>query len=1041
MSIYLLKFSACLLVFWLVYVLFLEKLSVHYFKRIYLLGAFMLSLVIPKLTITHYLEPVIADFETMPATVATDMQFSELSPEELPFWNLETTLWVIYGLGVLLLSIRFALNLFKIYQRISNNEKIQERALIYVLLTEHRIPHSFFKYIFFNKSHFESNKIPNEVILHEETHAKQWHSLDILLIELLQIAFWFHPLIYILKHHIKLNHEFLADQAVLKRGVATKNYQNILLQFSSSASNHQLISTINYSSIKKRFTVMKTQTSKTRIWLSSLLLLPVCAILFYSFAEREYIEKEISDENNNRKDSFLVTVAKNGKALELNCESGCKWSHLVLEPNTNEYIINDYGFSEGKTIETDQFTFAIKANNNGVQLNGLKGTAWLDLAFSLSGNKKQAINQLGMTTFDKKSSNQVDNDLRKRAEENYYKKQFFKIKDNSGKYVKKRFFELDYNNKVKWVYAEDIPYTTIDVTQAHFNDIIASKKYIVKLNGNYIPKDELSKYKASDFITFSYTPISGLAKMNEESVVNLITTEVYDVYVKTMVMHYNDVIEDYEKQIPLLKNDSNKNLKEIVSTFEFLNYNYNRFTPKIIKKYNINPPTPIAKTIIDNVNQSYLNIPILYIDENNNLYLDNKPTSLESIQKDFNNLVKNKKSELLLEANGRRVNNSFVEEIMAAIGDNLLNISVPNGQTLIFNPDFKTENQKQQNPPTKKQIAEYNAWAKKLNESESKIIKMKDFEKYHAIYKLMTPEQKEGAEDFPEPSSIPPPPPPSDPKSPNSKRKTLKQIIKETPQNIESGYVMLKNGETHFYRIIRGTKIYYNKNGYQTDNKGNVLPPPPPPPQKPEENLPTKPKKSKNKVNDLVETFGYTSGDKNILENYAKAHPESVTKAIVEEEIVEMVEIPADQEGTTELYGKKYKYITKDGFTNYYSSDGKKFNEKEFEKYIELERLDYIKNTKESFLVINGKEVKNPQVQLTKKEFENLELSLSAGRIKNFKIKALGVKSQIIQGNKMPKKILTQLNLSNQEVFSVQIFDIKSDLEVKIAPVILMVSK
>lgn len=39
---------------------------------------------------------------------------------------------------------------------------------------------------------------------------------------------------------------------------------------------------------------MKTQTSKTRIWFSSLLLLPIIATLFYSFAEREYIEKDIS---------------------------------------------------------------------------------------------------------------------------------------------------------------------------------------------------------------------------------------------------------------------------------------------------------------------------------------------------------------------------------------------------------------------------------------------------------------------------------------------------------------------------------------------------------------------------------------------------------------------------------------------------------------------------------------------------------------------------------------------------------------------------
>ena len=51
------------------------------------------------------------------------------------------------------------------------------------------------------------------------------------LIELLQIVFWFHPLIYVLKHHVKLNHEFLADDAVLQEGSDTKTYQNIFFWY------------------------------------------------------------------------------------------------------------------------------------------------------------------------------------------------------------------------------------------------------------------------------------------------------------------------------------------------------------------------------------------------------------------------------------------------------------------------------------------------------------------------------------------------------------------------------------------------------------------------------------------------------------------------------------------------------------------------------------------------------------------------------------------------------------------------------------------
>ena len=295
---YLLKFSACLLVFWLIYIIVLEKQKMHQFKRFYLLFAIALSIVIPQLTIKEYLEPVVTDLKTIPVFSPLETTSVTKMPIEQPaLIDLETTLWFIYGLGLSLFLLRFVINLIKLYRLISQNENISRQAFIYVLLKEYRIPHSFFKYIFLNKLKFDNNTIPKEVMFHEETHAKQLHSLDIVIIELVQIVFWFHPLIYVLKHHIKLNHEFLADEAVLNNGVNTKTYQTILLQFSSNTQNHQLSSAINYSSIKKRFTVMKTQTSKTRIWASSLLLLPIIAILFYSFAEKECIETDYLSSN------------------------------------------------------------------------------------------------------------------------------------------------------------------------------------------------------------------------------------------------------------------------------------------------------------------------------------------------------------------------------------------------------------------------------------------------------------------------------------------------------------------------------------------------------------------------------------------------------------------------------------------------------------------------------------------------------------------------------------------------------------------------
>jgi len=142
--------------------------------------------------------------------------------------------------------------------------------------------------------------------------------------EILQIIFWFNPLIYWAKNAIKLNHEFLADQSVIKNGIETSIYQRTLLAFSSNAQSSKLANAFNYSStrltvfgktfsfgefgqVKKRFTVMKTHTSKRMIWSKGLLLLPLLAILLFSFSSTKVIEKEVS---NAYSESLKATLNK-----------------------------------------------------------------------------------------------------------------------------------------------------------------------------------------------------------------------------------------------------------------------------------------------------------------------------------------------------------------------------------------------------------------------------------------------------------------------------------------------------------------------------------------------------------------------------------------------------------------------------------------------------------------------------------------------------------------------------------------------------------
>ena len=294
MVLYIIKVIGCMGVFYVFYKLLLEKENMHLFKRFYLLFAIIASIIIPSLVfIEHVMVETSSIIESAPSQT-TDYDYIGI-PQALQgdIVDLAPLFWSIYLLGVAYFGLRFVRNLVQILIRVIKNPSKRSIGLTYVLLRQDLPPHTFFKYIFLNKKKYELNQIPKEVLLHEATHAKQKHSIDVVLIELLQVIFWFNPLIYLFKRVIKLNHEFLADQAVFKKEQYQPTYQNTLLSYLSSDNNNsyqtKMANAINYSSIKKRFVIMQKRTSKNSKILRTSLLLPLLALLTYGFSETKRV--------------------------------------------------------------------------------------------------------------------------------------------------------------------------------------------------------------------------------------------------------------------------------------------------------------------------------------------------------------------------------------------------------------------------------------------------------------------------------------------------------------------------------------------------------------------------------------------------------------------------------------------------------------------------------------------------------------------------------------------------------------------------------
>src|SRR5690606_3735176 len=140
MLMYLLKSGVLLTIFYGFYKLLLENESIHAFKRYYLLVSVVLAFFIPFITFTEYIE---APSQNVPI-VFSDSPITNTFNEDQPKNFLPFILWTIYGMGVLLFSIKFFKNLSQLLYKIRNNTKVKIDPITHVLLQDLVVPHTFF---------------------------------------------------------------------------------------------------------------------------------------------------------------------------------------------------------------------------------------------------------------------------------------------------------------------------------------------------------------------------------------------------------------------------------------------------------------------------------------------------------------------------------------------------------------------------------------------------------------------------------------------------------------------------------------------------------------------------------------------------------------------------------------------------------------------------------------------------------------------------------------------------------------------------------
>lgn len=291
MIVYIIKSSLCLVLILFVYKVLLERERMYKFNRYYLLFGLCFALIVPFITMEIAGEipvsestPVINFDSNDLDKVAPIVNETEQVTTSLPIWIV--TLIGLYVIGYLVFFMRFMNNIYKIFYKITRNAKAFYKKASLVLLKENTLPHTFLHYIFIEKEAYETKNIAEELYTHELAHVTQKHTLDIILIELIQIVFWFNPLLIYYKKAIQLNHEFLADDAVLKSNIQIPTYQQLLLDNASWNHNLYLASNLNFSVTKKRLQMMTKHTSRIRAWLFASLTIPIFIGALFLFSTK-----------------------------------------------------------------------------------------------------------------------------------------------------------------------------------------------------------------------------------------------------------------------------------------------------------------------------------------------------------------------------------------------------------------------------------------------------------------------------------------------------------------------------------------------------------------------------------------------------------------------------------------------------------------------------------------------------------------------------------------------------------------------------------
>jgi beta-lactamase regulating signal transducer with metallopeptidase domain len=305
-----LKSSICLAAGYLLYFLLLRKETFHRFKRFILLGIILISLIVPVIKMQISATTISLPVQKLESTIIREApvvetpiqtaQFPLRKPKSKPV----NFLLLVYLSGAAIQLMLILYSLTRILLLLLKSKRISYKGIRLALTSSKITPFCFGRYILISEKDFTENK--KEVLLHEQTHLKERHYIDLLISVSYLIMTWYNPVSWLICHELKQNSEFEADRNVLSQGVDESNYQLLLVRTVAGETRFHLANQFNQSSIKTRIIMMNKRKSNRWAILKALLFLPLIALMVQAFAKKEIKSASAVIQNQPRGKNLIL---------------------------------------------------------------------------------------------------------------------------------------------------------------------------------------------------------------------------------------------------------------------------------------------------------------------------------------------------------------------------------------------------------------------------------------------------------------------------------------------------------------------------------------------------------------------------------------------------------------------------------------------------------------------------------------------------------------------------------------------------------------